>query len=129
MGESSLEIRRTADGREFVRTPEECFRGLPGFPFEPHYVEVDGLRQHYVDEGPRDAAPILLLHVDHPDSFGDYGQRLEALCRRLDLRQIIVEDLLDPDSFNSRLPDGHPASRMNRAIAEVTARALGQMLR
>lgn len=62
MTESTLEIRRTADGRAFVRTPAERFRNLPGFPFEPHYVEVEGLRQHYLDEGPRDAAPILLVH-------------------------------------------------------------------
>src|SRR5262249_26292195 len=43
------------------------FVGLPGFPFEPHYVNVpsgDGpeLRVHYLDEGPRDAAPVVLMH-------------------------------------------------------------------
>ncbi|MFP6597549.1 MAG: hypothetical protein VCC01_08845, partial [Candidatus Hydrogenedentota bacterium] len=40
------------------RTPDERFENLPDYPFEPHYVEVDGkggkLRVHYVDEGPRD---------------------------------------------------------------------------
>ena len=45
-----------------LRTPDQCFAGLSDFPFAPHYVEVDGLRVHYVDEGPRDAAPILLMH-------------------------------------------------------------------
>jgi len=45
-----------------LRTPDECFEGIADFPFAPHYVEVDGYRIHYVDEGPRDAAPILLLH-------------------------------------------------------------------
>jgi haloalkane dehalogenase len=48
--------------RQILRTPDERFRDLPGFPFAPHYVEVDGLRVHYVDEGPRDAPPVLLLH-------------------------------------------------------------------
>ncbi len=62
MSQKRLEILRTADGREFVRTPDACFGNLPGFPFEAHYVEVDGLRQHYVDEGPPDAAPVLLVH-------------------------------------------------------------------
>ena len=45
-----------------LRTPDERFAGLPGYAFEPHYVEIDGLRVHYIDEGPRDAAPVLLLH-------------------------------------------------------------------
>ena len=69
MTECSLEIRRTADGRRFVRTPDECFRDLPGFPFEPQYVEIDGLRQHYVDQGPRDAAPVLLVHGEPSWSY------------------------------------------------------------
>lgn len=45
-----------------LRTPDECFAGITDFPYEPHYVEVDGYRIHCVDEGPRDAAPILLMH-------------------------------------------------------------------
>jgi haloalkane dehalogenase len=45
-----------------LRTPDECFTDLPGWTFAPHYVEVDGLRVHYVDEGPATAAPVLLLH-------------------------------------------------------------------
>lgn len=32
------------------------------FPFEPRFIEAEGIRLHYVDEGPRDAAPILMLH-------------------------------------------------------------------
>ena len=46
-----------------LRTPDEPFGDLPGFPFSPHYAELpDGLRMHYVDEGPRDAEAVLLLH-------------------------------------------------------------------
>jgi haloalkane dehalogenase len=45
-----------------LRTPNECFAGITDFPYEPHYMEVDGYRIHCVDEGPRDAAPILLMH-------------------------------------------------------------------
>jgi len=40
-------------GVRFVRTPDERFENLPGYPFEPHYAVVEGLRMHYVDEGPR----------------------------------------------------------------------------
>jgi haloalkane dehalogenase len=45
-----------------LRTPDECFDGIADFPFAPKYVEVDGYRIHYVDEGPPDASPILLIH-------------------------------------------------------------------
>jgi haloalkane dehalogenase len=50
-----------------LRTPDERFENLPGWPYEPRYVEIpDGeggeLRVHYVDEGPADAPPILCLH-------------------------------------------------------------------
>jgi haloalkane dehalogenase len=45
-----------------LRTPEECFEGIADFPFAPHYAEVDGYRVHYLDEGPPDGAPILLMH-------------------------------------------------------------------
>jgi haloalkane dehalogenase len=46
-----------------LRTPDERFAGLPGFGFAPHYREHAGLRMHYVDEGPRDAAvTALCLH-------------------------------------------------------------------
>ena len=48
---------------EVVRTPEERFAALPGFPFTPRYATLpDGLRLHYIDEGPPDAEAVLLLH-------------------------------------------------------------------
>lgn len=50
-----------------VRTPEERFADLPGWPFAPRYVALDGLpgalgplRLHYVDEGAGE--PVLCLH-------------------------------------------------------------------
>ena len=50
-----------------LRTPDERFVDLPDFPFAPHYVEIDDgdggrLRVHYLDEGPADAPPVLLMH-------------------------------------------------------------------
>ena len=47
---------------ELLRTPDECFSHLPGYNFAPHYVEVKGVRIHYIDEGPSDAEPVLLMH-------------------------------------------------------------------
>ena len=50
-----------------LRTPDDRFADLPGYPFAPRYADLpdpDGgtLRMHYVDEGPADAEPILCLH-------------------------------------------------------------------
>ena len=52
-----------------MRTPDERFEDLPDFTFEPHYLEVDEIRIHYVDEGPKDAEVILLMHGEPSWSF------------------------------------------------------------
>jgi len=54
---------------ETLRTPEDSFRQLPGYPFVPHYLDLGGLRVHYVDEGPRQSAPVLLLHGEPSWSY------------------------------------------------------------
>ena len=55
---------------EALRTPDERFAGLPGYPFAPHYVTVgDGLRVHYVDEGPRGVPAVLMLHGEPSWSY------------------------------------------------------------
>ncbi|MGC8535336.1 MAG: haloalkane dehalogenase, partial [Rhizomicrobium sp.] len=52
------------------RTPDECFADLPDWPYLPNYVEdlsgYEGLRMHYVDEGPRDAAATFLCIHGEP---------------------------------------------------------------
>lgn len=45
---------------EVFRTPDERFDALPGYDFAPNYVEVDGLRMHYVDEG--GGSPVVCFH-------------------------------------------------------------------
>jgi haloalkane dehalogenase len=53
-----------------VRTPDLAFANLPGYPFAPQYLELDGLRMHYVDEGPRESTEIFLcLHGNPSWSF------------------------------------------------------------
>ncbi len=50
---------------DVFRTPDERFEGLPGYGFEPHYAELDGLRLHYVDEPPGaegGKAPVVCFH-------------------------------------------------------------------
>jgi haloalkane dehalogenase len=52
-----------------LRTPEERFANLPDFPYSPRYTDVGGLRIAHIDEGPRTASPILLLHGEPTWSF------------------------------------------------------------
>ncbi|HUG65225.1 MAG TPA: haloalkane dehalogenase [Gaiellaceae bacterium] len=52
---------------DVYRTPDEHFDGLPDYAFEPRYVEQDGLRMHYVDEGK--GAPVLMLHGEPTWAF------------------------------------------------------------
>ena len=52
---------------DYVRTPESQFENLPDYPFAPNYIETlpgyEGLRVHYLDEGPKDAEHVFLcLH-------------------------------------------------------------------
>jgi haloalkane dehalogenase len=54
---------------DILRTPDERFANLPGHPFAPHYVEVEGLRMHFVDEGPRVAPVVLMLHGEPSWSY------------------------------------------------------------
>jgi haloalkane dehalogenase len=53
-----------------LRTPEGRFADIPDFPHEPRYVStVDGLRMAYVEAGPADGEPVLLLHGEPTWSF------------------------------------------------------------
>jgi haloalkane dehalogenase len=60
---------------ETLRTPDDRFRDLPDFPYEPHYVDVDAgdgsgpVRMAYIDEGPRDGRVVLMLHGEPSWSF------------------------------------------------------------
>ena len=52
-----------------LRTPEARFADLPGFGYPPRYADVDGLRLAYVETGPADGEPVLLLHGEPSWSF------------------------------------------------------------
>lgn len=55
---------------KLLRTPDDRFEGLPGYDFEPRYVEIDGgIRVHHLDEGPADGRPVLLLHGEPTWSY------------------------------------------------------------
>jgi haloalkane dehalogenase len=59
---------------EVLRTPESRFAGLQDYPFAPHYRDVTApgtpaLRMHYLDLGPREGKPVLLLHGEPTWSY------------------------------------------------------------
>jgi haloalkane dehalogenase len=83
--------RARGGARPVVRTQDERFEGLPGYPFAPNYIELDGLRMHYVDEGPRGAAPILLLHGEPTWSYL-YRKMIPALAAAG--HRVIAPDLI-----------------------------------
>jgi haloalkane dehalogenase len=70
-----------------LRTPDARFANLPEYPFAPQYVDIDGMRMHYVDAGSPGAAPVLLMHGEPTWSYlyrkmipiiGDAGHRAVA---------------------------------------------------
>ncbi len=55
---------------QILRTPDDRFAGLQDYPFAPNYVTLgDGLRVHFVDEGPRDGPTIILMHGEPSWSY------------------------------------------------------------
>jgi haloalkane dehalogenase len=76
-------------------TPDAAFAHLTDYPFAPHYLDVQQegqrLRLHYVDEGPRDAAPVLLMHGEPSWSFL-YRKIIPALAAKG--HRVVAPDLI-----------------------------------
>jgi len=81
---------------EILRTPEARFAGLPDYAFARHYLEdlagFEGLRVHYLDEGPRDAAVTALCLHGNPSWSYLYRYMLPAFTR-VDIR-VVAPDLI-----------------------------------
>ena len=71
-----------------LRTPEDRFENLPDFPYEPRYVDIEGLRMAYVEHGTGD--PILLLHGE-PTWGYLYRRMIPALSN---IGRVIAPDLI-----------------------------------
>jgi haloalkane dehalogenase len=96
---------------DVLRTPDDRFAGLPGFPFEPRFVTLpDGLRMHYVDEGPAGEDPVLLLHGQPTWSY--LYRTVVARLTALGLR-VVAPDLIGfgrsdkPVARTAHTVDGH----------------------
>ncbi len=62
-------MQHLPDIKHLLRTPDECFANLPDFPYTPHYTELGGIRIAHIDEGPRDAPTVLLMHGEPTWSY------------------------------------------------------------
>ena len=56
--ENDIDTLITANGVQFVRTPDEHFQSLPDWPYPYQYVEIEGLRQAYAEDGPSDGEVV-----------------------------------------------------------------------
>jgi len=74
-----------------LKTPNRRFLNLKDYPFTPHYVEIDNLAMHYVDEGPADGAVILMLHGE--PSWSYLYRHMIPLCAAAGNR-VIAPDLI-----------------------------------
>ena len=86
---------------DVLRTPDDRFSDLPGYPFDPHHVDIpdgDGgtLRVHHVDEGAPDAPVVLLLHGEPSWSY---------LYRHM--IPLLVDALVTVKQFGYKLVEGH----------------------
>ena len=75
-----------------LRTPDERFAALPGWPFAPHYLDHGGLRVHYIDEGPRDAAVTVLCMHGNP-TWSDLYRHMVPVFTGAGLR-VVAPDLI-----------------------------------
>lgn len=54
---------------KILRTPDSRFDNLTDYPFAANYADIDGMRMHYVDEGPKDGQVVLMLHGEPSWSY------------------------------------------------------------
>jgi len=89
-----------------IQTPDQCFENLPDFPFKPRYLEINGKRIHYIDEGK--GAPVLCLHGEPTWSFL-YRKMIPLLAKT---RRVLAFDfvgfgrsdkLTDPQEYSFEL--------------------------
>lgn len=73
-----------------IRTPDECFENLPGYHFAANYLDIEGVRMHYVDEGPREGEAVVCLHGEPSWSYL-YRKMIPTLSSRY---RVLAPDLI-----------------------------------
>ena len=94
-------------GLEMLRTPDDRFRDLPGFPYSPHYVDdltgYEGIRAHYLDEGPDNARRVFLCL--HGEPTWSYLYRTMIPVLRDSGARVVAPDLLGFGRSDKPVPD------------------------
>jgi haloalkane dehalogenase len=98
---------------DVFRTPDERFEDLPGFPYEPQYVDVDGLRLHHIDEG--SGRTVVCFHGE-PDWSYLYRHMVDGLVASG--HRVVCPDL--PGFGRSDKPTDQEWYTYERHVAYVT---------
>ena len=109
---------------QILRTPDERFANLPDFPYAPHYTDIYdasgvALRIAAIDEGPRNAAPVLLLHGEPTWSF--LYRKIIARLVANGHRAVAPRHQPLPEGRGARRPPLGPRAR--RVVGEPRERA------
>jgi haloalkane dehalogenase len=101
-----------------LRTPEERFADLPGYPFAPHFVNdldgYSGLRVHFLDEGPRDAAKVFLCLHGQPTWSYLYRRMLPVFTAAG--HRVVAPDLLGFGKSDKMTDDGRYTFTFHRDL-------------
>jgi pimeloyl-ACP methyl ester carboxylesterase len=89
--DETVPIHTTPEGIEFVRTPDDRFENLVNFSYKPNYVEIDGLRMHYVDAGKKDGEVVLMLHGQ--PSWSYLYRKMISIITGAGFRAIAVDNI------------------------------------
>ncbi|MES0882950.1 haloalkane dehalogenase [Roseibium sp. SCP14] len=110
---------RTVD---FLRTPDEAFKNLKDYPFKANYIDVGGLRMHYVDEGQDNSGVIFLLHGQPSWSYL-YRHMIPVLVRAG--YRVIAPDLIGFGKSDKPVADSEISYRAQVAWMCSFVRELG----
>jgi haloalkane dehalogenase len=111
---------------EFLRTPDERFASLPGYPWAPHYAEdlpgFSGMRMHYLDEGPRDAAQTFLCLHGQPTWSYLYRRMIPVFLQ--DGARVVAPDLFGFGRSDKPVADDWYTFSRHRASLQAFVRRL-----
>ena len=102
-----------------IRTPDERFDNLPDFPYQPHFVEINGMHIHYIDEG--EGEVILCLHGEPSWSFL-YRKMIPILSRN---HRVIAMDFVGFGRSDKYTERDEYSFQMHRDILVGFIKALG----
>jgi haloalkane dehalogenase len=104
---------------DVYRTPDERFRDLDGYPFTARYLQVHGMRMHYVDEGSGD--PVLMLHGEPTWSYL-YRKMIPAIAAK---HRAVVPDYIGFGKSDKWIDDANYTFASHYNALEAFVGALG----